>query len=380
MRVVMISKALVVGTYRQKLAAMAAEPDVDLTVVVPPYWREGQDRLALEHTETPGYRLIVTPMALNGSYHAHFYPRLMRLLTDARPDLVHIDEEPYNLATFLALRAARKLGARSAFFTWQNLQRAYPPPFRWLERYVYRNADGAIAGNHAATQVLQAKGYRGPLAVIPQFGVDPVVFAPAAARVESRRLFTIGFAGRLVEEKGLFVLADALAQIEGPWQMRFYGDGPLAPSLHARFQALGLAERVRWRARIPSAEMPAVYASLDAVVLPSLTRPNWMEQFGRVLIEAMSCGVPVIGSNSGEIPHVIGDAGLVVPEGDATALAAALARLRDDPALSAELSRRGRARVIANYTQEQIARETIAFYRQILGRQPPDHRRSRDGR
>ncbi len=369
MRVVMISKALVVGTYRQKLAAMAAQPDVDLTVVVPPYWREGRDRIALEPAETSRYRLVVTPMALNGSYHTHFYPHLTRILADTRPDLVHIDEEPYNLATFLALRSARRIGARTLFYTWQNLQRRYPPPFRWFERYIYQNTDGAIAGNHAATQVLRAKGYRSPLAVIPQFGVDPVVFAPAAARAESRHPFAIGFAGRLVEEKGLHVLADALTQLQGDWEMRYYGDGPLAPSLQARFQALGLAERVRWQARLPSAEMPAVYASLDAVVLPSLTRPNWMEQFGRVLIEAMSCGIPVIGSNSGEIPHVIGDAGLVVPEGDATALAAALARLRDDPALSADLSRRGRARVMANYTQEQIARETVAFYRQILGRQ-----------
>lgn len=367
MRVVMISKALVVATYRQKLAAMAAESDMELTVVVPPCWREGQDRIELESTETPGYRLVVTPMTLNGSYHTHYYPRLTRILTDAQPDLVHIDEEPYNLATFLALRSARRIGARTLFFTWQNLQRSYPPPFRWLERYVYQSANGAIAGNHAATQVLRAKGYRGPLTVIPQFGVDPVVFAPTAANVEPHRPFTIGFAGRLVEEKGLFVLADALAQLQGSWKMRFYGDGPLAPALQARFQELGLADRVRWRARIPSAEMPAAYGALDAVVLPSLTRPNWMEQFGRVLIEAMSCGVPVIGSDSGEIPHVIGDAGIIVPEGDATDLAAALGRLRDDPALRADLSRRGRARVMANYAQGQIARETVAFYRQILG-------------
>lgn len=380
MRVVMISKALVVGTYRQKLAAMAAEPDIELTVIVPPCWREGRDRIALESTETPGYRLIVTPMAFNGSYHMHYYPRLARILTDIRPDLVHIDEEPYNLATFLALRTARRMGARAIFFTWQNLQRSYPPPFRWMERYVLQYSDGAIAGNHAAADVLSAKGYRGPRAVIPQFGVDPSLFAPASSNAAPARRFTIGFAGRLVEEKGLFVLADSLVHLGENWELRLYGDGPLGPALKARFQTTGLTERVRWQTRIPSAQMPAVYAGLDALVLPSLTRPNWMEQFGRVLIEAMSCGVPVIGSDSGEIPHVIGDAGLVVPEGDASALAAALVRLRDDPALSADLSRRGRARAMTNYTQEQIARETVAFYRQILAGQSPADGRSRDGR
>ncbi|MHB1319041.1 MAG: glycosyltransferase family 4 protein [Anaerolineae bacterium] len=366
MRVVMISKALVVGAYRQKTAAMAVEPDIDLTVVVPPYWREGDSRLALEESATPGYRLVVTPMSRNGSYHTHYYPRLARLLSAMRPDLVHIDEEPYNLATWLALRAARKAGARAVFFTWQNLRRSYPPPFRWLESDVYRHADGGIAGNHAAAEVLASKGYRCPLAVIPQFGVDPELYTAPQRSTNPDRPFTIGYAGRLVEEKGLFVLAGALAQLGGDWRMRFYGDGPLAASLQERVEALGLATRVSWHTRIPSREMPSVYAGLDVVVLPSLTRPNWMEQFGRVLIEAMACGIPVVGSDSGEIPHVIGDAGLVVPEGDAAALANALARLRASAELGNDLGRRGRERVLAYYTQAQVARETVAFYRQVL--------------
>jgi glycosyltransferase involved in cell wall biosynthesis len=368
MRVVMISKALVVGAYRQKAVAMAAEPDIDLTVVVPPYWREGDDRLVLEETATPDYRLIVTPMARNGSYHTHYYPLIGGILADVHPDLVHIDEEPYNLATWLALRAARRVCAHTVFFSWQNLHRRYPPPFRWLEDYVYKHAGGGIAGNHAATQVLGAKGYTGPLAVIPQFGVDPDLYAAPLRGERPDRPFTIGFAGRLVEEKGLMVLVDALAQLGDDWRMQFYGDGPLGPALKARFDTLGLAERISWQARIPSSEMPDVYAGLDAVVLPSLTRPNWMEQFGRVLIEAMACETPVVGSDSGEIPHVIGDAGLVVPEGDATALAHALTRLRDDPLLQDDLRRRGRQRVLANYTQAQVARETVAFYRQVCAR------------
>lgn len=364
MRVVMISKALVVAAYRQKTAAMAAEADIDLTVVVPPYWREGNSRLDLEETATPGYRLVVTPMARNGSYHTHFYPRLAPLLRELRPDMVHIDEEPYNLATWLALRAADRVGARALFFTWQNLRRSYPPPFRWLETDIYRRAAGAIAGNHAAADVLATKGYNGPLAVIPQFGVDPDLYTPRI-RAQPGRPFTIGYAGRLVEEKGLFVLADALVRLGGDWCMRFYGDGPLRNALQTQFEELGLATRVSWQTRIPSREMPAVYADLDVVVLPSLTRPNWAEQFGRVLIEAMACETPVVASDSGEIPHVVGDAGLVVPEGDATALAGALARLRDDPELGDYLRRRGRQRVLASYTQAQVARETVAFYRRL---------------
>jgi glycosyltransferase involved in cell wall biosynthesis len=114
--------------------------------------------------------------------------------------------------------------------------------------------------------------------------------------------------------------------------------------------------------------MPAHLRRLHALVLPSLTRPNWKEQFGRVLIEAMACGVPVVGSDSGEIPNVIGEAGLVFPEGDAEALRAALARLRDDRDLWGHLAVAGRARVLAEFTHAQVAQKTYRVYREMLDR------------
>jgi quercetin dioxygenase-like cupin family protein len=92
--------------------------------------------------------------------------------------------------------------------------------------------------------------------------------------------------------------------------------------------------------------VPSRLAQLDALVLPSLTRPNWKEQFGRVLVEAMACGVPVVGSDSGEIPRVIGQAGLSFPEGDAGALRASLAELMGSERRRAELGARGRIRVL----------------------------------
>jgi glycosyltransferase involved in cell wall biosynthesis len=105
----------------------------------------------------------------------------------------------------------------------------------------------------------------------------------------------------------------------------------------------------------------------DCLVLPSRSRPNWKEQFGRVLIEAMACGVPVVGSTCGEVPHVIGDAGLVFPENDAAALAAHLRALCGSAELRADLARRGRARVLAKYTQQQVAEATVAYYEETLG-------------
>lgn len=366
----MLSKACIVGTYQRKLEELARFPDVELTVVVPPYWRDERGVIPLERVYTTGYDLQVLPMALNGHFHLHFYPGLSRLMRRVQPHIVHIDEEPYNLATFLALRGALRIGARPLFFTWQNLHRRYPPPFSWLERYVLHRACYAIAGNQEAVRVLRAKGYHGPVAVIPQFGVDPDLYHPAPQEGQADALI-IGYVGRLVEEKGVEDLLQAVAGLplppQGPaWKLQIIGSGPLRERLLTLSGELGLKERVEFAGTFPSAQMPSQYRQLDVLVLPSRTRPNWKEQFGRVLVEAMACGVTVVGSDSGEIPHVIGEAGLVFPEGDVEALRRALARLLQDPALRRELGQRGRERVLEYYTQAQVARATYEVYRQIM--------------
>lgn len=362
----MLSKALVVGSYQTKLEALAAYPDIDWTALVPRYWREGQRRIALERTHVQGYALREIPICWNGSFHLHFYPTLRSVLRELKPDLVHIDEEPYNLATYLAARASRAVGARCLFFTWQNLCRRYPWPFSAMERYVYGAVDGAIAGNAAAVDVLRAKGYAGPVTVIPQFGVDPELFAPSMERRASQ-LVVIGYAGRLVPEKGLWVLMEALEGLTGDWELRLIGQGPLEQALRGWLQEKGLADRAHLAGHVSSSDMPRHLKKLDILVLPSLSRPNWVEQFGRVLIEAMACQTAVVGSDSGEIPQVIGDAGLVVPEGDPAALRGALQRLIDDAALRRSLALKGRQRVLARYAQTRIAAETVEVYRRIVG-------------
>ncbi len=369
MRVLIVSKACLVGIYQRKLEEIA-RLGVTLRAVVPPYWKDERGVLPLERVHTEGYELVVERMALNGHFHLHFYPRLARQIREFAPDIVHLDEEPYNLATFHGMVLARRAGCRTLWFSWQNLLRRYPPPFSWMERYCLRRADAAIAGSQTSAQVWRAKGYTGPLAVIPQFGVDPERFAPPLYR-EDDRPFTIGFAGRLVEEKGADLLLDAVAEMPEV-RLEILGSGPMRPVLEEKVAAQQLTGRVVFLGTLPSFQMPDFYHRLDALVLPSRSHPNWIEQFGRVLVEAMACGVPVVGSTCGEIPHVIGDAGLIFPEGDVGALRECLRRLQSDPALRAELGRRGRERVLAHFTHARIAAQTVEVYQQIS----PFHHRS----
>jgi glycosyltransferase involved in cell wall biosynthesis len=371
LRVLMISKACIVGAYQKKLEELARFPDVELTVVVPPYWRDERGVTRLEREHTQGYELVVERMALNGYFHLHFYPGLAKHFRGIKPHIVHIDEEPYNVATWQAMRLAKKHGAKALFFTWQNIHRRYPPPFSLIESYNLRNADYAIAGNSEAVKVLKAKGYRGPSRVIPQFGVDLDNFKVQKSQIANRKSqIAIGYVGRLVEEKGVHVLLRAVAGLRGSWWLRILGSGPQRSHLEGLAVELGIAERVRFEDWIPSTQMPDYYNQLDALVVPSLTRPNWKEQFGRVLIEAMACGVPVVGSDSGEIPNVIDEAGLVFAEGDERALRARLSQLMADAALREELARKGRERVLAHYTQAQVAAKTYHVYRELMATCP----------
>ena len=370
MRVLMISKALVAGTSQRKLEELAKCPGVELTLVTPPYWQSDDgSKQTLERLYTNGYQMIVTNIALNGNFHLHYYPQLGKIMRDTQPEVVHIDEEAYNFATFQAMRLAVGRKAKALFFTWQNLYRSYPLPFRQMELYNYRHAAAALAGNRDAEEVLRRKGYTGKIHIIPQFGFDTDIYKrtePRKSRAASDP-FTLGFIGRLKEEKGLPLMIEALSYLPDYCRAVFVGHGPMRSALEEQAARLGVAERVIFKAGVPTYEVPAEMQQLDAFVLPSLTRPNWKEQFGRVLCEAMACETPVIGSDSGEIPYVIGDGGLVFPEGNAQELAARVRQLLDEPTLYASLAQKGRQRVLDNYTQEHIARQTYAVYQEMLG-------------
>lgn len=367
MRVLMISKALVNGVYQRKAEELAKLPGTELCLVVPPYWHEnrvGDQRLQPMFTE--GYELAVEPMRFNGRHHIHYYPGLGRLMRAFRPEIVHIDEEPYNFVTAHATRLARRASAKTVFFAWQNLYRRYPPPFRLFELYNYRAASAAIAGNRDAGWVLRNKRYRGPIAVIPQFGVDPEIFQPPAKPRPTFDNPVIGYIGRVVKEKGVDMLIDAVAKIQPRPTVRIIGAGDQRVELELRAERLGIRDRIRFEGAMPPARVPEVLRQLDILVLPSRTRANWKEQFGRILIEAMACEVAVVGSDSGEIPNVIGDAGLVFPEGDIESLADALRGLVLDADALRATQQAGRKRVLEEFTQAQVAHQTWQLYRRIL--------------
>lgn len=366
MRVLMLSKACLVGIYQRKLEAIAQHLDIAaLQVLVPPFWKDERGIMPLERAYTQGYDLIETPIRFNGNFHLHYFPRFRQAVEAFRPDVIHIDEEPYNLATWQALRIAKQHAAATLFFSWQNIVRDYPIPFRQGERWVLHNIDHALMGTESAAQVWLEKGYHGAYTVVPQFGVDTELFQPRQPSASD--VFTVGYIGRLVPEKGVDLLLHALAKLQNPrWRLMLVGGGTEDANLQSLAKTLGIDDRVTFIGQVPSLEMAAHYQQLDVLVLPSRTMPNWKEQFGRVLIEAMASGVVVVGSDSGAIPDVIGEAGMVFPEDDAIALHTCLEALQNDPTKRHALMQRGIQRVRDHFTQAQVAEKHVSAYQQAL--------------
>jgi glycosyltransferase involved in cell wall biosynthesis len=236
-----------------------------------------------------------------------------------------------------------------------------------MERQVLGGVDYALMGNRASVRVWREKGYKGRLRVIPQFGVDVDLYHPAE-KGGNGRVLTIGSANRrLVPEKGVDILLHAAAKLTEPYQLFIAGEGPAKPQLIQLAKQLKISERVHFVGSISSEKMTSFLQKLDILVLSSRTRPNWKEQFGRILIEAMATEVVVVGSHSGEIPNVIGHAGFIFQEDNAHALWVHLDRLAKAEPLRKKFGILGRQRVIENYTQQAIANRTVNVYREMMG-------------
>jgi glycosyltransferase involved in cell wall biosynthesis len=356
-----------------KLRELAAIDGVRVRLIAPDYWPHPYHEYLLE-PYGDGDLEVCALAGKNAGYADRWLPKkLAREIIHARPDVVHVEDEPRSRITPKALAAAREAKAATLVFTWENLPKRYGFMARWFRRRTFAMTDRFIAGNHDARDLLKRAGATAPIDVLPQYGVNLDDFNLSADDTAAAELgsaadrVTVAFFGRLVEAKGIFVLLDALAASEGSWDLVYVGDGPDRQALAEDISRKGLDATARIHGGVRHEEVPRYLAAVDILVLPSLTTPGWKEQFGRILVEAMAAGVPVVGSDSSEIPRVIAEAWTVVPEGDAATLAGAVDRLAGDPHLRSEFRRKGLDRVAASFTNRAIAHKTCAIYCEMLG-------------
>jgi glycosyltransferase involved in cell wall biosynthesis len=389
MKILVASHTYVVDLNCEKLRALTRlNPNIEVTIVVPQRWQPGgvQNKIIESQPKiADNFRVIpISNFSQNNQALLTFGTDIIPLLQKFRPDIIQVEQGSKSLAyaQFITLNRLLNLRAKNVFFTWWNLP--YPPkfPISWLEAYNLKNTDGLIAGNQDGVDVLKERGYRGKYTVLPQLGVDEVLFSPSKQPDLARSLgiendeFVIGFIGRFVEEKGILKLIKAVAKLTGKWKLLLLGRGILKDKIVSEATAAGISDRLMIVESVPHDQVVNYINLMNTLVLPSeityqvktLTAVGWKEQFGHVLIEAMACQVPVIGSDSGEIPFVIADTGLIFPEKDGEALAKSIQTLLDNPSFAQELGQRGYQRVMTNYTNKALAQKQLDFYQQLLPR------------
>jgi glycosyltransferase involved in cell wall biosynthesis len=341
---------------RQRYEPLLSRDDIELHLVVPHQWREFGRQLEAEPAADPRMKLrilrVLIPHAGPANWYLHFYPGLNRLLKEVKPHVLHLWEEPWSC---VALQAALfKSDAAMVLEVDQNILRTLPPPFEALRRFVLSRTSHVLARSADAEAVVRARGYRGPVDFIG-YGVDSQRFRPAPpADREMASGLKIGYVGRLVVEKGLDDAIEALDRSRSAASLVVMGDGPHQSALQERAARLRLGSRVSFSGWGKPDDVAAFLRSLDVLILLTRTTPRVKEQFGRVIIEAQACGVPVIGSTCGAIPDVIGSGGWVVPESDPVTLARLLDEISADPRLLAE-KRRSAIENASRFSYEAVA-------------------------
>jgi L-malate glycosyltransferase len=383
MRLLALSHPCVIPINQQFFATVEQIAGWEVDIIIPASWKNDYGAV-LRPVRYPGFKgkLIEIPALMSGSIPLHFYrSTFVGLIETLGPDVIYAHHEPYAAAT-MQLYMANRLTRRCpiGFYSAQNINKRYPLPFHLGEQFVFKESAFAFPVSRSVEEVLRAKGYPAPATVLP-LGIDPVVYRPhpdSAAlatrlRGESNNLL-IGYLGRVTEEKGLRTLLHALAQLRGvEWRLVVVGAGDYEGEFIEIARRLDLESRISLIGFVPHPEAPRYLSAFDLLVLPSESRPNWKEQFGRVLVEALACGTPVIGSDSGEIPFVINSTrgGVVFREGDPGDLARAILLLAKSPDERRRMVAAGQSYVSSHLENGAIALQFVeTLSRAVAGREP----------
>jgi glycosyltransferase involved in cell wall biosynthesis len=384
MRLLVVGHPFLVAYNQKKYVAMKQlDRKLSLRLLVPNCGRERFNLLSCQVHPKLSLKEVVALRAILASWHMtymHNPVAIVSALRDFKPDLIYIEEEPQALisAETIALQRIFAPDATVALFTWDNIlrPRRFPLCFvkQRLRRYSLARVATVICGNRAAAELLRAEGhFRGQVEVLPQYGLDESEYQPGTEPVLRSMLglentLVVGYFGRLVPEKGLRQLLDALRQLRDySWKLLLVGAGSLKAEIRERWVA-EFPGRVVLVPAVPYEQVPRYLRCVDILVLPSLSTPFWKEQFGMSLAQAMMLEIPCIGSSSGAIPDVLGPGGVIAEEGNVKELTRALANLLNFSAEREQFGKSGRTFALKHYTIEGVGARYLAAFERARSR------------
>ncbi len=381
MHLLVVSHPCTTPINQQIYAELEQQTGWKISLIIPDQWKDEFGNV-LEGGVWPGLRATIekVPVWKNGHIVLHVYRKDWTRYFRKNPfDAIYMHNEPYAMATAQICWAnARTLKAPFGFYSAQNILKQYPPPFSWLESMVYRNSAFAFPITEAVDEILRAKKFRGRSEVCA-LPLDPEIYRPRGAQADLQLIpraddeVVIGYVGRIVEPKGLRTLGAALPLLRDlRWKLVVIGKGDFEETFRQLLKDGEVMDRVEFLGFVPHVETPRYLSAFDILVVPSETQPNWKEQFGRVITEAMASGTPVVGSDSGEIPNLIrkADGGLVFPERNASEFAKGLRSLMTQRELREKYAENGRKWVEREVSLAAVARKMAATLESVSGFAP----------
>ena len=282
-----------------------------------------------------------------------------------------------------ALIAHKKYGIPLAVMVWDNI------PFnmerraerREIKRNLIAGADLFIVHSERSRRMLRLEGVdERRIALVPP-GVDTETFSPGP-RVRAKfglsdDEFVILFVGWFLPRKGIDFLLFALRELmDGPdvsarrVRLLMVGAGPGRERVAALIRRLDLESVCTFCGSLPYGRMPAAYRSADLFALPSIATPEWQEQFGMSLLEAMACGTPIVTTRSGAIPEIVGDSAVLCQPNDFMSLSDAFRTLMNEPRHRKDLGEAGRTRTVEHFSLSRFADGLSSAYQSVYGRVP----------
>lgn len=394
MKILVVGHTYIANINRIKWQMLAQKyNDIQIKVVIPKIWPASLFNINAgdykkDNLNNCEFIALKTRRSGNEVLYNYKFIDLFKILKNYKPDIIHVEQGDNAVSYFqlIILSKILRLKSKFTFFTWVNWQHKWSLKYKlfwsFIERFNLKNSDGAIVGNNVAKDILINKNFLKNIEVLPQLGVNEKYFyaachdceIPGQARDDTIR---IGFIGRLVPEKGVWDLLKVFLELHRKYKnikLIFIGNGTEKDKLinfinRSRIKS-GMTSacggQVAFMSAVPHEQVGKILNTFDIFVLPSYDTPEWKEQFGHVLIEAMACKIPVLGSNAGNIPEVIKDAGLIFEQRNLKDLKEKLELLINNKNLRQDLSKKGYDLFVNNYSYNYIAEKSYKFFKEIL--------------
>lgn len=371
MRILVFGHMYTESIHREKFQYISRLEEFDVTVIAPALWRHILGNYEFKSaTREEVFKVITCKISFSGNYFWFFYHNVSRLLKEYRPDIIEIDQEPASLACYSIIKKVKRFLSSAKIVVWtsEDTVKKWKFPLSYYERYTLLNIDHIIACNFSVERLLREKGYKNKISIFQFLGTSPEIFKKKDVPELKKELnlenkFIVGYVGRLSKGKGLETLLKSFSSLDEGSSLLIVGKGEMLKDLQYLAQQLNISQRVCFAGVVAHEAVPDYINCMDVLALPSEGSGNWQEKFGYVLVQAMLCEVPVIGSRHGGIPDVVADGGLLFEPGNIEELAKKIEMLRNDDNLRRLYIARGKNRALENYTVERVAEKLVKLYR-----------------